>query len=367
MIRVLQVYPQMNNAGTEHVIFNLYENIDTTQVQFDFLVERPGELDEKILNMGGKIYYLYKEKKCDYYSSLIQFFHEHPEYLVVHTHTHARMGIVLKAAKKCNIPCRIAHSHNARNDLPRVAAFIKGLTSIPMEQSANYFFACSSNAAKWLFPHRVNKCKVLYNGIQLDEYLFNAENRKNVRAALGISDDTFVMIHVGRFAKQKNHEYLVKILESYSKIDQSDWKMILVGEGPLEESIKTQVREAGLIEHVLFLGSRKDVNELYSAADMFIFPSLHEGLGIVVIEAQASGLPCIVSDAIPSEADLDVGLLSTLRLQDSFEKWIEMVVAKKQSVEARDVQKILKGKYNIKLIAAQMQAFYLEHGSEKNE
>lgn len=364
MVRVLQVYPQMNNAGTERVIFNLYENIDTTEVQFDFLVERSGELDEKICARGGKIHYLHAESKKKYYFALVKFFSEHPEYRIVHTHTHARMDIVLKAAKKCGIKCRIAHSHNARNDLPKTVAFIKGLTSIPMEKSATHFFACSYNAAKWLFPHKVKECKVLYNGIMLDEYLFKKESRQKVRTLLGIPEDTFVMIHVGRFAKEKNHEYLVKILENYKKVAQSEWKVILVGSGPLEESVKTQVRESNLMDHVLFLGSRKDVNELYSAADMFIFPSLHEGLGIVVIEAQASGLPCIVSDAVPPEADMGVGLLNTLSLQDDFDKWSEMIVCKKRGIETREEQKttILKGKYNIKLVAAQMQKFYLENG-----
>lgn len=364
MERVLHVYPQMNNAGTERVIFNLYENINLAQVQFDFLVERKGELDERIRIMGGKIYYLNKKKKCDYYSALVHFFCEHPEYHVVHTHTHARMDVVLKAAKKCGVPCRIAHSHNARNDLPRIAAFLKGLTSIPIECNANYFFACSSNAAKWLFPHRTEVCKVLYNGIKLDDYLYNAKSRQKVRTALGIPDDGFTMIHVGRFAKQKNHEFLVKILKSYAGIDDSNWKILLVGEGPLEDSIKQQVKDAGVSDHVVFLGSRRDVNELYCAADMFIFPSLHEGLGIVVIEAQASGLQCVVSDAVPSEADMEVDLLHTLSLQDSTERWVEKIEKNKQNVTLRDAKKqaILDGKYNIRLIAAQMQKFYLEKG-----
>ena len=363
MVRVLQVYPQMNNAGTERVIFNLYENIDTEKVQFDFLVERPGELDEKIRRMGGKIYYLQADKKQDYYQALVDFFTEHTEYKIVHTHTHARMGIVLKAAKKCEIPCRIAHSHNARTDLPKMAAYIKGLSSIPMENAATHFFACSSNAAKWLFPHKVKECKVLYNGIYMDDYLFNADNREMVRDALDISQDTFVMIHVGRFAKQKNHEYLVNILENYNKRSQSKWKMLFVGEGQLEESIKEQVKEAGLADHVIFLGGRKDVSKFYSAADMFIFPSLHEGLGIVVIEAQASGLPCIVSDAVPAEADMEIGLLSLLSLKDSLDKWCDMIETKKQNTKVRDLYKedILNGKYNIKLIAAEMQKFYLEN------
>ena len=320
MIRVLQVYPQMNNAGTERVIFNLYENIDTSKVQFDFLVERSGEMDEKIRNLGGKIHYLYAEGKREYYCALKNFFKEHPEYKIIHTHTHARMGVVLKAAKKSGVPCRIAHSHNARNDLPGMAAFMKGLTSIPIEQNANCFFACSGRAAKWLFPHRVKECRILYNGIYLEKYLFHSEYRKKIRESMGIEEDTFVILHVGRFAKQKNHEYLVKILKTYQRDHPSEWRALLVGEGPLEEEIKGKVCEAGLEKKVLFLGARRDVAELYSAADMFVFPSLHEGLGIVVIEAQASGLPCIVSDAVPQDADMEVGLLHMLRLQDGCER-----------------------------------------------
>lgn len=364
MIRVLQVYPQINNAGTERVIFNLYENIDTSLVQFDFLVERPGELDEKIKSMGGAIYYINEESESEYYKRLISFFKNHPEYRVVHTHTHGRMGTVLRAAKKCGIPCRIAHSHNARNDLPTVAAFVKGLTSIPMELAATHFFACSSNAAKWLFPHRIKDCKVLYNGIKLGEYLYSAESRKRIRVQLKIDEKDFVMIHVGRFAEQKNHEFLVKILIKYAALDQSNWKMLLVGEGPLEEAIKKQVDDAGLSGHVIFLGSRRDVNQLYSAADLFLFPSLHEGLGIVVIEAQASGLPCVVSDAVPPEADLKLNLITTLRLTQTPEDWTKAIRTQSQSIRERDqlADAVLNSEYNIKKIAAQMQQFYLENG-----
>lgn len=364
MVRVLQVYPQINNAGTERVIFNLYENIDRVLVQFDFLVERPGELDDKIRAMGGTIHYMYKEKKNDYYTELVAFFNKHPEYRVVHTHTHGRMGIVLKAAQKCGVPCRIAHSHNARNDLSKGAKFIKGLTSIPMENAATHFFACSSNAARWLFPHKIEECKVLYNGIQLESFLFNREKRMELRSELAIAKNDFVMIHVGRFAKEKNHEYLVKILEEYQKFDSSDWRILLVGEGPLEQVIKEQVKKAGLSNHVCFLGSRRDVNDLYSAADMLVFPSLHEGLGIVVIEAQASDIPCIVSDAVPAEADLKLNQITTLSLRNPPKQWAEAILGHKEDAPTRGQKNeaILNSQYNIKKIAAQMQQFYLENG-----
>lgn len=362
MIHVLQVYPQMNNAGTERVIFNLYENIDVTKVQFDFLVEVPGELDSKIADMGGIIYYIKEKKKFDYYNKLILFFKEHPEYQVVHTHTHARMWLVLKAAKKCGVKCRIAHSHNARNDLPKVAAIIKGFTSIPIEIYANHFFACSSSAARWLFPHRKN-CSIVYNGIKLHDYLFNKDIRIKKRKELCIDENEYVMIHVGRFAKQKNHEFVVKILTEYNKNNQ-DWKMLLVGVGPLQDIIKQQAKDNGILDHLLFLDSRTDVNELLSAADLFVFPSLHEGLGIVVIEAQASSLNCIVSDAVPAEADLGIGLINTLRLNEDIKNWADKIENLKNQTISRDGygDRIMNSKYNIEKIGKRIERFYLKQG-----
>ena len=366
MVRVLQVYPQMNNAGTEKVIMNLYENIDTSKVQFDFLVEKEGDIDEVIRKMGGKMFYLYSENKKQYFNNLVSFFRQHPEYRIVHTHTHARMDTVLKAAKKCGIPCRIAHSHNARNDLPPYAAVIKGLTSIPMECRANYFFACSENAARWLFPHRTKECKILYNGIKLKNYVFNMEIRQAVRKKLQIHENEFVMIHVGRFAKQKNHEYLIKILEAYSKKFGGNWKTLLVGEGPLKDDVKRQLDEKGLSEQAIFMNNRTDVNELLSAADMFVFPSLHEGLGIVVVEAQTNGLPCIVSDAVPQEADMNIGLMHTLSLKKTPERWAEFINEKRVDVSTRNnyEERIMTGKYNIETIGLDMQQFYMQHGGK---
>lgn len=362
MIRVLQVYPQMNNAGTERVIMNLYENIDLEKVQFDFLVEKQGELDEKIRNMGGRVYYLPSDG--NYGKKLKQFFKEHPEYRVIHTHTHGNMGTVLKIAKKCGVECRIAHSHNARNDLPKIAAFIKRISSINIERNANYFFACSENAAKWLFPYKAKQCRILYNGIQLKDYLFDKRARESVRDRMQIDEQEFVMIHVGRFARQKNHEYLVKILETYNRQFPDNWKILLVGVGPLQDEIKRQVVDKKLDNHVVFLDNRTDVNKLLSAADMFVFPSLHEGLGIVVIEAQASGIPCIVSDAVPVEADMEIGLLHTMSLRDAPEKWVDVINENKMNAQNRESYRddILRGKYNIETIAAQMQQFYMEGG-----
>ena len=359
MIRVLQVYPQINNAGTERVIFNIYENIDRDKVQFDFLVESFGELDNKIISMGGKIHYVTAENDREYYRLLCEFFNTHSEYKIIHTHTHARMGLVLKAAKKCGVECRIAHSHNARNDLPRTAWIIKGLTSIPIEKSANAFFACSSNAAKWLFPH-IKNCHILFNGIRVQDYLYNSSIRSVKRAELGLDESDFVMIHVGRFARQKNHHFLMQILNEYNKSN-TQWKILLVGVGPLLSEIKEAAKNLGLTSHIVFLGERNDVNELLSASDLFLFPSLHEGLGIVVIEAQSSGLPCVVSDAVPNEADMKLGLLSRLSLKESLDVWAKCINDKNKQRQDRTMfsSSILNSSYNIESIGQYMENFYL--------
>ena len=358
MIRVLQVYPQMNNAGTERVIMNLHANIDRSYVQFDYLTEQEGEMDDTLRIMGSKIHQIKSKNRWCYFCDLIRFFKTHPEYRIVHTHTHAWMDVVLLAAKTCRIPCRIAHSHNARNDLSRLMAYIKGITSIPMELAATHFFACSKNAAQWLFPHKKQHWKVIPNAISLSDYLYSPEKRCHIRRSLNITGDEFVMIHVGRFAKQKNHTFILSILEAFNQ-QQKNWKMIFVGTGPLETEIKQQSEKAGLSEHLLFLGNRRDVCDLLSAADCFLFPSLHEGLGIVVIEAQAAALPCIVSEAVPTEANLNLGLLHTLSLEQSPSIWADTIKSASAPIHRSGLNnEILNSEYNIIKVATSIQQFY---------
>lgn len=366
--RVLQVYPQMNNAGTERVIMSLYENMDREKVQFDFLLERDGELDQKIIEMGGHIYYIENEGKSKYYEKLLDFFNTH-EYAIVHTHTHSAMGTVLKAAKKSGVPCRIAHSHNARNDLPKIMWFLKGLTSVKIETNANYFFACSHNAAKWLFPHRAKDTEIVYNGVNLEKYLFSEYERKEIRGELGFSEDNFVIVHVGRFAKQKNHSFLIDVIKELDGKLSGKVRGLLIGVGPLQDEIESKVADLGLNDKVMFLNSRTDVDKWLSAGDVFLLPSLHEGLGIAVIEAQASGLPCIVSNAVPEEADMRLNLMHTLSLNDAVSLWADTVIDSCTDYNDRSALKneILSSHYNIRNVAAKMQQFYIEHSVKNKE
>ena len=356
MVRVLHVYPEMKSAGTEMVIMNLYRNIDREKVQFDLLVMREGESDAKFEALGAKVHYL--PKTGSYKKDLISFFTSHPEYKIVHTHTHAEMGTVLKAAKIARVPTRIAHSHNSRPDLPRIMKYYKMWTSRDIEASATHFVACSREAAEWLFPRKNKRASVWNNAIDLDAFRFSAEARARTRAELNIPYDAKVIAHVGRFADQKNHVFLVKLLNELCDRDSSVYAA-LVGNGPLFEEIKAQAKS----DRILFLGQRSDVPSILTAADLFLFPSNYEGLGIVAVEAQASGLYCLASLGVPAAADIGVGLFERLSLSENEKIWVEKVetALKRSDVGEREEysRRAFDTEYNIRKVAKMAEEFYL--------
>lgn len=359
MIRVLQVYPSMNNAGTEMVIMNWYRNIDRNKIQFDFLVQNKGSLDEDILNMGGKIHYISNDNNKLYKKKLVKFFRENKEYNIIHTHTHSEMGRVLNAAKIAGINCRVAHSHNCRSDANNLMKILKKIKSIPIKNNATHFFACSKEAGEWLFPFKNIDIEVIKNGIDLEKFKYNSNFRNEIRKELGIKEDEKVICHVGRFAEQKNHKLVVDICNEVIKTDKKI-KVILVGNGPLEESIKEKVKDLDLSYNFIFLGNRTDVNKIMSAADLFLFPSLYEGLGIVLIEAQANGLTCIVSNGVPDEADMNIGLYNKLSIEDDILKWSQHIKHILYNSINRDVDlNIVRNMgYDIKKISKNMYNWY---------
>ena len=351
----------MNNAGTERVIMNLYKNIDKEKVQFDFLVNKEGELDQEIIRMGGKISYLKYIDKKDYFNKLLTFFSMN-KYNIIHVHTHGNMLVVIKAAKESKVKCRIIHSHNSRQDLPKILKIFNLYRNIKIEKYATNFFACSKEAAKWLFPCKHKYAKIVYNAIDIDKYSFSEEIRKKVRSKLNIDDNEKVIMHVGRFARQKNHVKIIKIARKLVK-KEKNIKFILIGTGPLEDNIKKKISKYNLQDKVMLLGNRKDVNELLMAGDLFLFPSLHEGLGIVVVEAQFSGLKCIVSTCVPEEADIKQGLVKKISLNKSNEYWSNEIIKELNNSNDRNFNKENSSctNYNIKKIAKNMQEFYLKN------
>jgi glycosyltransferase involved in cell wall biosynthesis len=323
-LRILHVVVNMDRGGAETLIMNLYRNIDRTKVQFDFLTNKEGEFDPEILKLGGKIHripYITDVGHFNYIKELDYFFYQHPNYRIVHSHLDKMSGLVLRSAKKAGIPFRISHSHNTSSEGGLGARFYKWLVGQLIIKNATNFMACSHNAAKWLFKGNFNSTKILKNGIDTEKFTFNQLIRDLVRKELNLDKDEFIIGHVGRFNRQKNHSLLVDIFYRYNKLNKSS-VLILVGEGPLQIDIQKKVRDLKISHRVRFLGLRSDIDRLLQAFDVIVFPSFHEGLPVSLIEAQGAGLPCLISDTISKEVDLGLQLVEFLPLSD-INLWIQ--------------------------------------------
>ena len=308
----------MNRGGAETLIMNLYRNIDREKVQFDFLTCKAGVFDKEIAMMGGRVYrtpYVTEVGQKRFASEIRNFLEVHPVYKVIHSHLDKMSGLVLHAAKKANVPIRIAHSHNTESEGNHLAKIYKWYMGNYVKRSATHLYACSLEAAKWLFGNRSNQAHILRNGIETDKFQYSSHDRSTIRDELEIHDDTFVIGHVGRFSKQKNHLFLLDIFAKvYKELPNSI--LILVGDGIRRGEITQRMRELNIQKQVKMLGVRKDIPALLQAFDTFVFPSFHEGLPVTLVEAQGAGLPCVISDRITTEVDMNLGLVQSLALTD---------------------------------------------------
>lgn len=330
-IRILQVVTQMDRAGLETMLMNYYRQMDRRKIQFDFLTHReePGDYDQEITALGGYIYHvppITPRGFLRYRRGLDDFFCEHREYRVVHAHLDALSGFVLQAAKKAGVPVRIAHSHNngfekdwklplrlaARRLLPRYATHCWG---------------CSPEALRFLFgkrPVESHREKVLPNAIELDRFAFDPMIRAAVRKELEL-EDHLVLGHVGRLCFQKNQGFLLEVLAEVKKI-RSDALLLLVGDGKEREQLEQQAQALGVTDSLRLLGVRADVSRLLQAMDLFLLPSRFEGLGIVLLEAQMSGLRCLASDRVSREGDL-TGQVIFYPLEERPKGWAEKALS----------------------------------------
>ena len=301
MIRILQCVNNMHRAGLETVLMNYYRNIDRSKVQFDFLVHRQEEADydQEILAMGGRIYHaprLYPQNYPAYFAFMKEFFRDHPEYRIVHSHIDAMSYLPLLAAKQAGVPVRIAHSHSTSIDRD-LKYPLKQFFRFRLGSAATHFFSCGEMAGKFLF--RGQPFRFVPNAVEADRFCYSESVRQVKRRELGLSDE-LVLGHAGRLTEVKNHEFLLKSFACLLK-RRPDAVLLLAGAGEKEESLRALARELGIENSVRFLGSRGDMAELYQAMDVFVMPSLYEGVPVVGIEAQLAGLPCLFSDRVPTE------------------------------------------------------------------
>lgn len=357
-IRVLHVVTIMNRGGLETMLMNYYRHIDRTKVQFDFLVHRTqkGAYDDEIIKLGGRLFYappITLKNVFSYGRKLDAFFREHPEYMIVHSHLDALSALPLAAAKRAGVKLRIAHAHNNGFNLD-FKRIVRIVAKRFIHSYSNRYFGCSHSAAIYMFGKNV-KHKVLYNAIDLSAFKFNLQKRNGIRSSLHL-EDSFVVGHVGRFNPQKNHTFLIDVFNELCKI-KPEAMLMLVGTGELQDEVEQKVQSLGITNKILFLGSRDDVSDLMQAMDVFVLPSRYEGLGIVAIEAQATGLACFYSDrVIPKEVEISNNAYP-IGLEKNSEEWASIILKKSDKLLSKRASKYNKH-YDINIQATALQAYY---------
>lgn len=358
MIRVLHVVTYMGRGGLETMIMNYYRHMDRDKVQFDFLTHRDfrADYDDEIEALGGRIYRLPRlvPWSRNYRKALDSFFEEHTEYKIIHVHQDCLSSVILKAAKKHGVAVRIAHSHSSSQD-KNLKYLIKLFYRRQIPENATQLFACGKEAGDWMFcgaPYRI-----VNNAIDTKLYACNDDRRRQMREVLNIPSDAFVVGHVGRFNPVKNHTFL---LDVFAKIKEkrSNSVLLLVGDGDLRKDIEAKAITLGLSDSVVFTGMRSDVADLMQAIDCLVFPSIYEGVPLTLIEAQASGMPSLVSTGVPAECD-KTGIVKRLSLQDSVETWAEQVLKFACIPRINTRAELVRSGYDIENSAEWLQQFYL--------
>lgn len=369
-VKVLYFVDRMLRGGIQSLVIDWVSHFDKKKIQVDFLLLDDGvkyELEDTLKELGCNVYKLdgiWIRKPIDfikYKKAVDNFFNNHHDYKAVHLNSSSKNYYILKSAYKHNILIRIAHSHNidfqTKNPLKK---FIGNMMKPKLIKYSTNYFACSKLAGEWLFGKDIvasDKFKVIHNAVDYDKFKYNEKIREKVRKGYNIDKDAVVLGCVARFSPQKNHLFLIDIFNEYHKINNNS-KLMLVGQGELEKDIKDKIKEYHLDDNVMFTGYKNDTWNYYQAFDIFVLPSKFEGLGMVLIEAQCSGMPCFTSkDVVPEEAKA-TDLLNYISLDDSPEKWAKKI-SKASIRKINTYEDIRKNKYYLEDVVKELESIYL--------
>ena len=365
MLRVLHSVSNMARAGIETMLMNYYREIDRTRIQFDFLANKPvpGEYDEEIRSMGGRVFVspglnpLHFPKYRRFVADLLR---SNPDIGILHAHNEAMGYYALQSAKDAGLPVRIAHAHNTQ--IIRDYKYpLKLVCKQLLPGAATDYWSCGRDAGIYYYGEKRWRESgfILHNAIDVSRFAFRRETRERLRRLHGL-EDCFVIGHVGRFNVQKNHSRLLDVFAEVAKAA-PDARLALIGVGELEQEAKEKARALGLQEKVLFLGQMSDVSEWYHAMDCFVLPSLFEGLPVVGIEAQAAGLPCFFSDRVTDEVLLSPEA-HRIPLEANDAEWANEILAYRKAVtdRSREADAVRRAGYDIHDEARKLQEIYLQ-------
>ena len=361
-MRVLYIHGgALLRGGTEAYMMNYFRNMDRTKVQIDFVVHsfEKGVYENEIEDLGGRIYRVPVKSKDPIGNRrmLTQIIRD-GKYQIVHSHMDAMNAWNLGIAKKCGVPVRISHSHNTAVQTGNpIKLWLNEMAMRKLPKVATHLFACSGLAGKWLY--RDKAFTVIPNAIDLTRFTYDPVKRSAVREALSLSYDDIVLGHVGRFSEQKNHGFFIDLMERLVKLSPR-YKLVLIGDGHLKEAIREKMDSKDLTPFVRFVDACHNVNEYYNAFDYFCLPSLHEGLPVVGVEAQANGLRCLLADTISRETDI-CGHIQYLPINDDgVDAWVSELMA--GEAEFRDdaaVEKMVAAGYEITTAARKLTDIYV--------
>ncbi|AGS26703.1 glycosyltransferase [Lactiplantibacillus plantarum] len=374
-IRILHVIGKMDRAGAETMIMSLYRRIDRTKIQFDFMVhtKQKGDFDDEIESLGGHIFHIDKFNGFNfgsYYLAWRKFLKIHAEYHVIHGHIGSSAFIYLSAAKSLG-RMTIVHSHNAFSENFNLHDHLISFLNYPNRHIATEILAASKQAGIDRYGKKVvkqNNFHVLNNAIDTNKFLYSPKKRREIRNTLGIGSDTLVIGNTGRLVEAKNQSRLINIFNAVLNKFPSAHLLVL-GEGSLRKSLEQQAIKLGIESQVHLVGVKDNVADYLSAMDIFVFPSLHEGLGISLIEAQCTGIPCIASDAVPIEAKVSQ-LLTFISLKASDDEWVDTILENQKAYSAEhrssQVENIKKANYDISQTLPQLSKMYLNLAGGSN-
>ncbi|MBO7237950.1 MAG: glycosyltransferase [Elusimicrobiaceae bacterium] len=370
-IHVLYVMSDLleGRGGIQSVVMAIYQHIKRDNVQIDFVIhqdENPSFVPT-VQKLGSKVYQAPQCKEIGllaYARWWNRFFKEHPEYKIVHGHMKAYMSLYLWIAK-LHGRTTIAHSHIAYPQLRFFKKYAEKLMLLPLRWMVDYHFACSVQAGEYLYGKNTVKKPTFHfipNARDTKVFVFDAEKRQTMRQKLNLTDK-FVVGHVGRFDKQKNHVFLVQIFKEIYKHNPQA-RLLLFGTGRLKAKIEQQVAELGLAEVVMFMGVVPNPQDYYQAMDVFLFPSLYEGLGMVLTEAQIAGLPCVFSANLPREIEIVPELCHRVSLTQSAEEWANVTLAQAGVERISHAKEAAEKGFEITETAKKLEAFYINPNNE---
>ncbi len=367
-LRIAHIIGKWVGGGVEAVVMNYYRHIDHAKIQFDFICDSDSTnipYDE-IEKLGGKVILVSPYQRIISYLKELKIILKEGKYKIVHSHINALSVFPLYAAKKVGVPIRIAHSHSTTNKKEWKKNLLKQMLRPFSKRYATDYICCSELAGRWLFGDKAydnGEVYLLNNAIDLDKFAYDENVRKAKRKELKISDDTLVIGHIGRFVAQKNHTFLIDIFNELHKQNKNSL-LLLAGQGPLIDEIKNKVNDLNLTESVKFLGQRNDANELYQAFDVFLLPSLYEGLPVVGVEAQAAGCLSILSDDMTKETRV-LNSTKFISLNENASFWANKILSSnKKFVRKNSINEMTNNNFNIKKEAKKIENKYLKEVDE---